>query len=145
VPPSNPGSPPTAPYSLAPTRFRFPALAALAGRAPLGGKREVALATYLVARLAQDAIPDRALPQVARAERAGSAKGWLATITLPAAVRTSLARAIEASSGDPASLATGLRAVMAVTATHLDLGARSELSQLAAALAAVVDAQALEG
>ena len=39
------------PYALTPTTFRFRALAALAGRAPLGGGRETALASYVVARL----------------------------------------------------------------------------------------------
>ena len=40
------------PYSLESLAFPFPALAALAGRLPLGGGREVALAAMLVARLA---------------------------------------------------------------------------------------------
>jgi len=47
------------PYALAPTSFRFPALAALAGRAPLGGQREVVLAAYVVARLAHDTLAER--------------------------------------------------------------------------------------
>ena len=58
------------PYALAATPFRFPALASLAGRAALGGDREVALATYLAARLAHDTLPDRGLSQPIRAERA---------------------------------------------------------------------------
>src|SRR5881396_4039624 len=45
------------PYALAPLSFRFAALATLAARAPIGGQREVALATYVAARLAHDAIP----------------------------------------------------------------------------------------
>ena len=71
VPVTNP------PYALATTTFRFAALAALAGRAPLGGQREVALATYLAARLAQDVLPERGVPQTSRAERAVGAKSWL--------------------------------------------------------------------
>src|SRR5690349_12491010 len=48
---------PTAPpYALSSPAFRFRALAVLAGRAPLGGQREVALATYLAARLADDCL-----------------------------------------------------------------------------------------
>src|SRR5262245_54071178 len=73
VPPSAP------PYALASTPFRFPALAALAGRAPLGGQREVALATYLAARLAHDTLPERAVSPTTRTERAANARTWLST------------------------------------------------------------------
>jgi hypothetical protein len=54
----------TPPYALEPLSFRFAALAALAGRAPIGGQREVALATYVVARLAHDAAPTRMVAAV---------------------------------------------------------------------------------
>ena len=124
------------PYALAPTTFRFPALAALAGRAPLGGQREVALATYLAARLAHDALPGRGLAAEARAQRAGGAKNWMATLTLPSAVRPALAKLIEASAGQPAGLAEAVRNVISVTANFLDSHARLELEQLAALLAA---------
>jgi hypothetical protein len=122
------------PYALAPTTFRFPALAALSGRAPLGGQREVALATFLAARLAHDALPSRGLNADTRADRAAGAKTWLSNLTLPAPVRPALAKLVEASAGETAGLAEAVRNVISVTANFLDSHARSELDQLAAVL-----------
>jgi hypothetical protein len=128
VPVTNP------PYALAATTFRFSALAALAGRAPIGGQREVALAAYMAARLAQDVLPERGVPQPSRAERATGAKSWLSTLALPASVRPALARLVDASGGEPRGAAEALRAVAAATGTFLDTRARSELDRLVAAL-----------
>ncbi len=122
------------PFAVAPTSFRFPGLAALAGRAPLGGQREVALAVYLVARLAQDALPDRGLTEATRAERAAAAKAWLSGVTLPAPVRATLAKGVEASSGTPEAAGLAVREVSAAAATYLDSSARMELDQLAGTL-----------
>jgi hypothetical protein len=132
---------PLPPYALPATSFRFPALAALAGKAPLGGQREVTLAVYLAARLAQDSLPDRDLSPASRTERCVAAKQWLASVALPAPVRAPLAKLVDSSTGKPAAVAEALRGVMAVTADYLDSGARSELNQLSTAL----DAQALVG
>jgi len=122
------------PYGLAPTPFRFAALAALAGRAPLGGRREVALATYLTARLADDVLGESGLAPPIRAERARNARRWLSTVALPAPVRQPLARLIDASAGGAGETSQALRAVIAVTAEYLDQGARLELEQLAETL-----------
>ena len=101
---------------------------------PLGGQREVALATYLAARLAHDCLPERGLSDSVRYERANGAKTWLATLTLPAPVRPVLAKLVESTSGQRAQTAEALRAVITVTANVLDSRARSELDQLAANL-----------
>lgn len=122
------------PFAVAPTSFRFPGLAALAGRAPLGGQREVALAVYLVARLAQDTLPDRGLSEGTRTERSAAAKAWLSGLALPSPVRNSLARAVEASSGSPIAAGEAVRDVTAVTATYLDSNSKMELDQLAGTL-----------
>ena len=122
------------PYALAATPFRFPALASLAGRAALGGDREVALATYLAARLAHDTLPDRGLSQPIRAERAVGAKSWLATLSLPAAIRTALARLVEASGDDARGVAPAVRAVIAAASSRLDPASRLELNRLVEAL-----------
>lgn len=122
------------PYAVAPTEFRFPALAALAGRAALGGQREVALATYMAARLAHDLLPDRELDPVVRGERATAAKSWLSTVTLPAHVRTALIRLVEASNVNRTATAAAVRGVIATTSSQLDRGARMELDDLAEAL-----------
>ncbi len=122
------------PFAVIPTSFRFAGLAALAGRAPLGGQREVALAVYLVARLAQDTLPDRGLGDATRADRATAAKAWLSGVTLPAPVRSTLAKAVEASSGPPEPAGEAVREVSAVAGTYLDSSSRMELDQLAGAL-----------
>jgi hypothetical protein len=122
------------PFAVEPTSFRFPALAALAGRAAIGGQREVALATYLAARLAHDLLPDRELEPAVRQERAGAAKNWLASMMLPPQVKPAVTRLIEATSHDRATAAPALRGMLAVSASQLDGAARLELEQLADAL-----------
>jgi hypothetical protein len=122
------------PYAVAPTQFRFAALAALAGRSALGGQREVALATYMAARLAHDILPDHELDPVIREERAGAAKNWLSTVTLPPQVKSALVKLVEASNVSRAAAAAAVRGAIAATGTHLDKAARAELDQLAAAL-----------
>jgi hypothetical protein len=131
------------PYGLAGPTFRFKALAMLAGRAPLGGVREVAMAVYLAARLAADATPFGALSSGIRSRRAGAARSWLATLTLPGSVRSPILRLIESScssaladgdgGADGALVLAALAAVIAATLAYLDAGARSELERLAEA------------
>jgi hypothetical protein len=128
VPVSNP------PYALTATPFRFPALATLAGRAPLGGQREVALAAYLAARLAQDVLPERGVPQPSRVERAAGARSWLAMLALPASVRPAVAKLVDASAGDARGVADTVRGVTTATASFLDARSRAELERLAASL-----------
>jgi len=101
---------------------------------PLGGQREVALATYLAARLAHDCLPERGLSAAVRAERVTGAKTWLSTLTLPAPIRPALARLVESTSGNGSQTAEALRAVITLTANVLDTRARLELDQLAVTL-----------
>jgi hypothetical protein len=122
------------PFAVAPTPFRFPGLAALAGRAAIGGQREVALAAYLAARLAHDLVPDRELERDIRQERAGAAKNWLASMMLPPQIKPAVIRLIEATSQSRAAAAPALREMLAVSASQLDGAARLELEQLADAL-----------
>jgi hypothetical protein len=119
------------PYALSPTPFRFPALASLAGRAALGGDREIALATYLAARLAHDSLADRGIAQEIRAERAASAKTWLSTLSLPAPTRSALSTLLDASGTDGNGVATAIRGVIAATTNRLDRASRTELERLA--------------
>ena len=128
--------PPTAPpYGLSTPIFRFRALASLAGRAPLGGPREVALATYLVARLVDDCLPTRELPLDARAERSSAARNWLSSVALPATVRVALTRLAEVTGAEAADIAAALASAISATSTYLDAGARLELDRLAQGLA----------
>jgi len=119
---------------MAPTPFRFPAVAALAGRAPLGGQREVALGTFLAARLALDTHPDRGLPTVSRAERAAQARTWLSTMTLPATVRAALLHVIDASAHESPAAAEAVRGLLAEAASFLDARSKTELERLAVTL-----------
>jgi len=85
------------PYAIAAPAFRFRALAALAGRAPLGGPREVALACLIGARLAVVIVRgDLAADDATRLTRAADARAWLASSALPTPARAPLAALYEA-------------------------------------------------
>jgi hypothetical protein len=128
---------PRAPYSLEPCSFAFPALASLAGRAPLGGPRELALACFLASRILRDSLAfDELLTAEQLQHRAQGAKHWLGSAAIQAPARSALARLVEASSTrDRSAIRASIEAVMTVTANHLDQGARLELVRLAQAVA----------
>ena len=124
------------PYALPSPAFPFPHLANLAGRAPIGGAREVALACFVAARLAADcsaAAPE--LDEPGRAARSAGAKGWLGTLTLPPALRASLLRCLESTAdGSPAAISRELNELAMAGSGYLDAGSRAELDALVAAL-----------
>ena len=123
------------PYALATPAFRFKAIALSAGRAPLGGPRETALAVLIGARLTAGATGSGALAPDIRAGRAEAARAWLGTIAVPAVTKIAVTRLIELTArNDSAALAAALTTVTDVTAPYLDRAARSELDELAAAL-----------
>jgi hypothetical protein len=125
------------PYALSAPVFRFRNLAALAGRAPIGGAREVALACFVAARLVSDCCdPALDIDEESRAARCAGAKGWLGTIAIPSPVRTPVAKLAEASAnGRPESMAPLVSALAKAADSFLVPGARSELAALAAQLA----------
>ncbi len=105
----------------------------MAGRSPLGGPRETALATLIAARLAAGAAPPSALAMALRAGRADSARAWLTSVALPAPVRSAVLRLVEATAGDDTrAIAIALAKVTDITAQQLPRGARSELDRLSA-------------
>jgi hypothetical protein len=123
------------PFSLDAPAFRFRALAALAGRAPLGGEREMALATLMAVRLAEGMLPGAALSAMARQSRAAGARVWLSAMTLPAASRIPLARVVEASEGESrGAAAEALAAYAGIANPMLDPGSRAEITDLLATL-----------
>ena len=126
------------PYALPAPVFRFRHLASLAGRAPIGGAREVALACFVAARLAHDCCdPLLDLDDELRAARCTGAKAWLGTIAIPAPVRTPVAKLAEASAKGRADTMAPLVSALANAAeSFLDPAARAELDALAARLAA---------
>lgn len=123
------------PYALEPLRFPFPALAALAGRLPLGGGREVALAALMTARLAQGVTPGDALHPADRVTRAAAAKVWLASLALPSTTRGPFTRAVDATTGTALQTAGAVRSLVAATGAHLDGPSVQELERLARVLA----------
>ena len=126
---------PRAPYALAPTPFPFPALAALAGHAPLGGPRETALACFMVARIVGDSFGDEPLGADQKRARIQGVKHWLGAAALSTPSRSALTRLAEcAISGDREATRTAMDSVIAVTANQLDQPARLELGRLAQAI-----------
>ena len=123
------------PYALDPLRFPFPALASLAGRLPLGGGREVALAALMTARLAQGVTTGETLQLGERVTRAAAAKVWLASLALPATTRVPFARCVESTTGTSLDVAGALRSLVAAAGTHLDGPSVQELERLARQLA----------
>ena len=118
------------PYGLESLGFPFPALALLAGRLPLGGGREVALAALMTARLAGSVRGANALSAQERTTRAAAAKVWLASLALPASTRVPFARCIEATTGSTHQVAAALRTLLAAASAHLDGAGVAELERL---------------
>ena len=108
----------------------------MAGRAPLGGPREIALACFLVARIAGDGLSDAAsLTEEQKRQRAQGVKHWLGAATIPGPIRNALSRLADSTVSDnPIALKGALDSVMTVTANQLDAGARLELGRLAQAV-----------
>lgn len=126
---------PRAPYSLEPISFPLPALAALAGKAPLGGQREVALACFVVGRLVASAWNGQTAGSEHGRERLQGIRHWLASATLAGPLRQALMKAAEcASEGDKTGVKSALDSVMTVTANQLDPAARLELTRLTQAI-----------
>lgn len=129
---------PRAPYALEPTPFPFPALAAMGGRAGMGGPRETALACLVVARLVAEACGRRCvLTPEQRLARAQGARQWLSSSAVIPPVRSALTRLAEATGAENLrGVPVALDSVIAVTANQLDPAARLDLVRLAQAVAA---------
>jgi hypothetical protein len=114
--------------------FRFRALAALAGRLPLGGSRELTTAVLVAARLARDAVVAPTLRDELRAARAQGARTWVSTLPVPADTRLAFAQVAQASAGPSReATAAALERLLAVADHALDARARGEVRQLIAA------------
>lgn len=88
----------------------------------------------MIARLARDAIGEKALSAESRAERAASAKSWLASLAVPARVRPVMVRALEATARSPEEVAAVLADVIRAAGNALDAASREELRAVAASL-----------
>jgi hypothetical protein len=123
-------------FSLATPRFRFRALAACAGRASLGGDREVAMACLVGARMASSMLAPYSIPLTDAKSRSAAAKQWLASLSLPPGIRTALGHLADTvSSGDRATAGDALLALVGTAAKQIDEPSVSELRALIADLA----------
>ena len=119
-------------YAVPPIAFPFRALAAYAGRAPLGRGREVALACLMAARLSAPGFGE----QLPASVRAAGASRWFASLALPAPLRAPLVRVAAASARESGSeLAEALGAVIAAARKHLDEASVAELDGVVQRLA----------
>jgi hypothetical protein len=85
---------------------------------------------YLVARLVDDCLPGKELPEATRAQRSAGARGWLANVALPTPVRASLTRLADATGGDMSEIGTALKSTVAAIDGYLDPPSRAELARL---------------
>src|SRR4051812_41308953 len=124
------GQPPR--YSLEEPVFPFPALAAAAGRATLGGPREVTLACLMAARLATALVDPFEIAAEQHRERADKARQWSSTLSVPGDIRAMLMRVIElAGRCDTGAAGAALDDLAGVASSHLDDASRAEMRALA--------------
>jgi hypothetical protein len=123
------GQPPR--YALAEPVFPFPALVAAAGRATLGGPREIALACLMSARLASALVGGLHLSAEQKKDRADRARHWVGALSLPVGIRAAALAVVDATGrGDIDAAGAGLDRLLAASATTLDQSSRSELNTL---------------
>ena len=122
-------------FALATPHFRFRALASFAGRASLGGDREVAMACLVAGRLAAGMLPPLNIAHADAKGRSAAARQWLSSLSLPPAIRTPLAQVADAVvSGNPATTAAALEKMLAAVSRNLDEASAAELRSLVADL-----------
>ncbi len=97
------------------------------------------MATLLAARLVVGALPPAPLPQQVRIVRANGARAWFAALAVPPSFRQSLTRLMDATTSvDRDGLEAALRALVDVSAPHLDAPALAELREIIRVLATSV-------
>lgn len=124
------------PYALAPATFRFRGLISLAERLPLGGEREVVLATFLAARLLWDSTGEDPLEGSLRRGRAQNARTWLPTLALSQSFRPAFQALFEVlANDDRTAMATAWERVASAVNKLLDAPARNDIKAIASRLA----------
>ena len=124
------GQPP--PFALANPSFRFRALVSHAGRAALGGDREVALACFGAARLAASMLPPYLHSPTDVSARAAAMKQWVASIALQNSARLAVTAVIDAvSAGNKGAAANGIDNLIKIAGPQLDPPSIAELRDLA--------------
>ena len=118
-------------FALVTPHFRFRALVSFAGRASLGGDREVAMACLVAGRLAAGMLPPLNIAHADAKSRSAAARQWLSSLSLPPAIRTPLAQVADAVvSGNPATTAAALERMLAAVSRNIDEASAAELRAL---------------
>ncbi|HYN80055.1 MAG TPA: hypothetical protein VES88_01020 [Gemmatimonadaceae bacterium] len=119
------------PFALAPSSFRFRALASHAGHASLGGDREIALACFVAARLGAGLLPPFSFVPADAGRRAAGARQWLASMSMPPVLKAAAGAAIDASAeGLDVVAAQALANLLLIASVHLDEGSFTEMRVL---------------
>ena len=122
-------------YALVTPRFRFRALAACAGRASIGGDREIAMACLVGGRLASALLPPYSIATADLKARSTAAKHWLSSLSLPAPVRSALTHLADAVAvGNRKTASTALSHLVMVAQRSIDEASASELIGVARGL-----------
>ena len=123
------------PYALETPVFRFKALASHAGRAALGGDREIALACFAVARLAAGLLPPYMLAPGDAATRIANTKQWISSLALPAPARAACNSVADAVAGNNRRMTVhAVSSLIEACVRHLDQVSIAELHELMAEL-----------
>ena len=123
------------PYALTPPTFRFRALVALAERLPLGGDRELVLATFLAARLLWDWDATVGSVPATVQSRASAARQWLQALALPSPSRLVFQQLTDAvGQGDLGAARTLWERALGLSGRMLDGASRSDFKALAGRL-----------
>src|SRR6266550_218671 len=122
-------------FALATPHFRFRALSAFAGRAALGGDREVALACLVVARLACGMLAPNDIQAADAKSRSAAAKQWLSGLSLPSSIRIPLTHVADAvATGNPTTTSTALERMLVAVSRNIDEASASEVRAIVAEL-----------
>ena len=123
-------------FALTTPVFRFRSLAALSGRASLGGDRETVLACLQLARLCAGILPPYEISREQLVERTENTKQWLSSLAVPSGVRSTAFGIFGALNGlDRARCAEALMDLVKAASGQLDEASRAELNALLQELA----------
>jgi hypothetical protein len=124
-------------YALATPAFRFRALAALSGRASLGGDRETLLACLQLGRLCAGILPPYEMSREVTLDRTENTKQWLSALAVPSGIRSTAFGIFGALTGlDRARCAEAFLDLVKAASGQLDEASRAELNALLQELSA---------
>ncbi|MGH7603385.1 MAG: hypothetical protein ACRENK_05215 [Gemmatimonadaceae bacterium] len=123
-------------FALAVPEFRFRSVAALAGRASLGGDRETLLACLQLGRLCAGILPPYSLSRDLTVERTEQTRQWLSAIAVPSGIRSTAFGIFGGLTGhDRTRCALAFEDLVKAAAGQLDEASRMELNGLIQELA----------